>query len=84
MTMNTGLAIKELREFIARCDQHRTAWNRAGSAALDDPSIQAMYDDVIGRMPIVEQVADRAWPQWRDHLRQGHGKVLAWSAVCGK
>ncbi len=27
-----------------------------------------MHDDVIGRMPIVEQIAQETWPDWRNHL----------------
>ncbi len=68
VVMNIMWAINELNEFIARCDQHRKAWDRAGDAALDNPAIDAMHDDVISRMPIIEQIADRSWTRWRDHL----------------
>lgn len=66
--LNTGWAIGEVDYFITRCQQHTRDYDSAGDAAIHNPRIQAVYDDVIGRMPIIEQIADRAWPQWRDHL----------------
>ena len=65
--MNTSWAIGELNYFIIRCQQHTTDYKRAGHAALGNQNLQAMHDDIIGRIPIVEQIADRTWPGWRDH-----------------
>jgi Protein of unknown function (Hypoth_ymh) len=68
MTMNTTWAVNELQEFLSRCRLHTTAYNGGGEYAYRDPAIQAIHDDVIGRMAIVEKIADRGWPGWRDHL----------------
>jgi hypothetical protein len=68
MQLNIAWAIDEVNDFISLCDQHTNTYNRAGEAAYRNPAIQAMHDDVIGRMPIIEQIADRAWPKWRDNL----------------
>lgn len=66
--MNTTWAIGELNEFISRCQQHKADYDRGGESAFRNPAIQSMHDDVIGRMPIIEQIADRAWQNWRDHM----------------
>jgi hypothetical protein len=70
MAMNTSWAINELEQFITRCRHHREAYQQAGETAFRNQAVNAMHDDVIGLMPIVEQVADRVWPEWRDHLRE--------------
>ena len=66
--MNTGWAIGELRTFIARCQEHTSAWNANRQGAHRDPAVKAIHDDVIGRMPIIEQIAQETWPDWRNHL----------------
>jgi hypothetical protein len=68
MPMNIPWALGELNYFISRCEEHSTTWDRAGDAALHNPAIKAMHDDIISRVPIIEQITDRAWPEWRDHL----------------
>ena len=65
MTMNTTWAIGELESFIARCQEHANAWNANRQGAHRDLAVKAVYDDVIGRMPIIEQIAEEAWPDWR-------------------
>jgi hypothetical protein len=67
MTMNISWAIDELNEFIARAHDHTVSFERAGKGGYKQPAIKAKKDDVAGRMPIVEQIADRAWPEWRSH-----------------
>lgn len=49
---------------------HREVYERGGEAAYKNPVISAMHSDAIELMPIVEQIADRTWPDWRDHLRE--------------
>jgi hypothetical protein len=69
--MNVSWAISELSEFVSRCHQHDTAYKRTGDS---NPTTDAMYDDVITRIPIIEQIAERAWPEWRRHLEsEGFG-----------
>jgi|HubBroStandDraft_6_1064221.scaffolds.fasta_scaffold240150_2 hypothetical protein len=58
--MNTAWAIGELQTFIARCQEHTGAWNANRQGAHRDPAVRAMHDDVIGRMPIVEQIAQES------------------------
>ena len=71
MTMNIEWAINELTTFVLLCDQHRVEWHKYRNTNAP-PSVGAIYKDVIGRMPIVERIADRAWSDWKDHLpRQG-------------
>jgi hypothetical protein len=60
ITMNTAWAIGELQTFIARCQEHTGAWNANRQGAHRDPAVRAMHDDVIGRMPIVEQIAQES------------------------
>jgi uncharacterized protein (TIGR02391 family) len=66
--MNTAWAIGELESFITRCQEHRNAWNASSHGAHRDPAVKAIHDDVAGRMPIIEQIAERTWPDWRNHL----------------
>ena len=68
MTMNIEWAITQLDAFVDLCDQHRTRYNRSGEAAYKNPNIKALHDKVIVELPIIEQIADRGWPEWRDHL----------------
>jgi hypothetical protein len=49
-----------LQTFIARCQEHTGAWNANRQGAHRDPAVRAMHDDVIGRMPIVEQIAQES------------------------
>jgi hypothetical protein len=37
-----------------------------------------MYDDIIGRMPLVEHISDRVWPGWREHLPKRVG-IIDWN-----
>jgi uncharacterized protein Ymh len=73
VAMNIPWAMGELNIFISLCGQHRSTWDRDESAALHNPAVQATHDDIIGRMPIIEQIADRAWPEWPDHLPKQTG-----------
>lgn len=68
MPLNVDWAIKELTEFIARAQNHRVAYKQDGEYAHRNLAIKALHDDVLNRMPIVEAIADRAWPEWRNHL----------------
>jgi len=68
MPLDTAWAINEVNDFIARCEEHTNDYRRAGDAALHNSAIEAIYDDAMGRMPIIKDIADRAWPKWRDHL----------------
>ena len=67
MLMNTAWAIDELNYFISRCEEVTPNVNPTNGRI--NPPFQAAYDDIIGRMPIIEQIADQAWPEWRDHLQ---------------
>lgn len=78
MTMNTTWAIGELESFITRCQEHANAWNANRQGAHRDPAVKAVYDDVTGRMPIIEQIAEEAWPDWRNHLPPKIGG-LSWA-----
>lgn len=53
--MKTAWAIAELEDFQAACERYRRESN------------DLILADAIGRLPIVEMIADRAWPDWRDH-----------------
>jgi uncharacterized protein (TIGR02391 family) len=64
--MNTAWAINELAEFVARAADHRETYDRDKGS----PEANAKLDDVIGRMLIVEQIADRVWPEWRDSVNE--------------
>jgi hypothetical protein len=75
-TLNTPWAIGELNLFISRCQQHSTAWNQNSTAAFQNPALRTTHDDVIGQMPIIEQIADRAWPVWRQHMPERRG--MSW------
>jgi hypothetical protein len=66
--MNTAWAIGELETFIVRCQEHTSAWNANRPGAYRDPAVKAIHDDVIGRMPIIEQIAQETWADWRNHL----------------
>jgi uncharacterized protein (TIGR02391 family) len=77
MTMNTTWAIGELETFIARCQEHTSVWNAGRQAAHRDPAVKAIHDDIIGRMPIVEKIAEESWPDWRSHLPHRVGG-LSW------
>jgi|SRR5882724_4220478 len=68
MPVNVPWAIAEVGVFISMCETHTRSYDGDGDGAYRNPSIQAMHDDVIGRIPIIEQIADRAWPDWRNHL----------------
>lgn len=75
MTMNIPWAMDELKSFISQCDQHQAAWKQNETAALHNPAVQTLHDDIIGRMPLVEQISDRVWPEWRDHLPPRVGMI---------
>jgi hypothetical protein len=68
MPLNVPWAIDEVGAFITACETHKRTYDGGGDSAYRNPSIQAMHDDVIGRMPVIEQIADHAWPDWRNHL----------------
>jgi uncharacterized protein (TIGR02391 family) len=68
MTVNTAWAIGELGSFVALCQEHTDAWNANRQAAHRNPAVKAIHDDAIGRMPIIEQIAEETWPDWRNHL----------------
>lgn len=68
MPLNVAWAIGEVDYFISRCEQHTDDYERAGEGAHRNPAIKAIQDDVMSRVPIIEAIADRAWPDWRDHL----------------
>lgn len=68
MPLNIAWALGEVDYFISRCEQHTNDFNRGGDAAYRNPAIQAVHDDVMSRAPIIEDIADRAWPAWREHL----------------
>jgi hypothetical protein len=70
MPLNIAWAIGEVDYFISRCEQHTNDYERAGEGAYRNPAITAIHDDVTSRVPIIEAIADRAWPSWRDHLPQ--------------
>lgn len=72
MNMNIIWAINELEEFVELCREHQDAYRRAGENAYRNTAISARHDEVISRMPIIEEIADRAWPKWRDHLPKMH------------
>lgn len=69
MPLNIPWALGEVDYFISRCEQHTNDYNQGGELAFRNPAIKAIHDDVISRMPIIESIADRAWPEWRNHLR---------------
>jgi uncharacterized protein (TIGR02391 family) len=77
MTVNTTWAISEPESFIARCQEHTGAWNANRQAAHRSAAVKAVHDDVIGRMPIIEQIAEESWPDWRNHLPRRIGG-LSW------
>ena len=56
MTMNTAWAISELEAFQAACERNSST-RESGT-----------FTDAISRIPVVEMIADRAWPDWRSHL----------------
>jgi predicted nucleotide-binding protein len=68
MLLDTTWAIGEVTEFISRCEQHTRDYEQGGDQAFRNPAIQAIHDDVMSRIPIIEEIADRVWPKWRDHL----------------
>jgi hypothetical protein len=76
MPLNIPWALGEVDYFIYRCQDHTSQYNAGGEQAYRNPAIEVIHDDIISRMPIIEDIADRAWPKWRDHLpgRQG----LSW------
>jgi uncharacterized protein (TIGR02391 family) len=56
--LNTEWAITELRTFVAECQSHTNLWiNQHGNSTQK----QALHDSIKGRMPIVQQIAVRAW-----------------------
>jgi uncharacterized protein (TIGR02391 family) len=81
MSMNTKWAISELEAFIARSREHHAKYERAGDAAYRDPTIKAVHDDVVSRMPIVERIADRAWRAWKEHLPRRFGGGWEYDAL---
>lgn len=68
MSLNVTWAIGEVDYFISRCDQHTNDYARAGDSAHRNPTLQAIYEEVMSRVPIIESIAGRAWPGWRDYM----------------
>jgi uncharacterized protein (TIGR02391 family) len=68
MAMDVPWAIKELEDFIARAHVHSDSYARGGPDAYRHPAIKAMHDRVMEVIPVVERIADRGWPEWRQHL----------------
>lgn len=68
MPLNIPWALEEVDYFISRCQEHTRRYAAGGEQAHRNLEIQAIHDDIISRMPIIEDIADRAWPKWRDHL----------------
>jgi uncharacterized protein (TIGR02391 family) len=64
--MNVDWAINEVGAFIAVCEKHTQEHNRLGGAGRTDPNLKKLYDDAIARMALIERIADRAWPEWRE------------------
>jgi Protein of unknown function (Hypoth_ymh) len=73
MPLNIAWAIGEVDYFISRCEQHTNDYERAGDAAYRNSTIETIHDDVMSRVPIIEEIADRAWPKWRDYLHESAG-----------
>ena len=46
----------------------------AGDMVLGQLTLENLHDDIIGRIPIVEQIADQIWPQWRARLSKNTGQ----------
>jgi hypothetical protein len=74
MPLNIPWAIGEVSYFISRCEQHRDTYDRGGDYAYRNPATKEIHVDVIGRIPVIEDIADRIWPRWRDHM----SKSVTW------
>jgi hypothetical protein len=57
-----------------RLAQLAAATIAAGDMVLGDPRLEDLHDEIIGRIPIVEQIADQIWPQWRVRLPKSTGE----------
>jgi Protein of unknown function (Hypoth_ymh) len=68
--MDEAWAIGQLKAFIAKCEEHTDAYDRGGEMAHRNQLISALHQDALSLMPIIEKIADRAWPAWRDHKRE--------------
>jgi uncharacterized protein (TIGR02391 family) len=66
--MDIPWAIKEVEDFVARAREHKAIYMRDRQTAYGNPTVMALKDDVMGRIVIVDQIADRSWPKWRDYL----------------
>ena len=65
--METDWAIKELKAYIEACEDMSSEWDAHETATS---RFVAAQDEVSARTQIVERIADRAWPEWRNHLPQ--------------
>jgi hypothetical protein len=57
-----------------RLAQLAAATIAAGDMVLGDPRLVDLHDDIVGRIPIVEQIADKIWPLWRARLPKNAGE----------
>ena len=67
--MNTEWAIGDVQGFIDSCQQHDEMWKQAGRRESAQASHQK--DEIMAALPIVEQIADRVWSEWRTHPEPG-------------
>lgn len=65
--MDQDWAISEVQTFVAKCEEHTGLWVRAGSSGPPREIAGPLHDDVRSRLPIIKKIADRAWPDWREH-----------------
>lgn len=66
--MNTSWVLQELGSFIEACNTHSAAWDRH-TDPLSDGRLTALRNDIDSRIPVIEEILNRAWPEWRTHLK---------------
>ncbi len=67
-------AIDQVQGFIESCEEHGRLWDQ--SRDRESAEAERLRIQVMTEIPVIEDIADRAWPQWRDH-KEPRG-YMAW------
>ncbi len=62
--MNVDWCIAQVQQFIGSCEQHERLWIAAGRDESAD--VRKVREDIMADIPVIEQIADQAWPEWRE------------------
>ena len=62
--MDIEWAIGVVQGFIEACEEHGRLWEL--SRDRESAEAEQLRNRIVADLPVIEQIADQAWPQWRE------------------